>query len=125
MINRISTILLAFFISTPFCLAQEADSLNVKEKNPIIIISNDQSNNGDNRDGASSLKVYLNEQDNAVTLRLYTEDYGILYLTTFSGAILYSEEINGSGTYTLTIPPGIALPYLIVDTRRIYAVYEL
>ena len=118
--------ILAFtIISTTFSFAQSKENADTTILTPIIVNNSRDVNEGDNRDLVLPVQIYYSHTTGEVYIQY--EDYidCDYYITTPSGQIVTSGTLFTPGTYKVLIPPTIIAPYLIIDNRRIYAVYEL
>lgn len=120
---------LVFFLSILYslCALAQNDTITspiLNEKTPIIITK--PGNDGDD-DRTLPLPVHIYYSHTTGEVYIQYEDYidCDYYITTPSGQIVTSGTLFTPGTYKVLIPPTIIAPYLIIDNRRIYAVYEL
>ena len=93
---------------------------------PPIIMTDEKGKYGDD-DRTLPLPVHIYYSHTTGEVYIQYEDYADCdyYITTQSGQIVTSGTLLTPGTYKVLIPPTIIAPYLIIDNRRIYAVYEL
>ena len=90
---------------------------------PIVKIGEKGEYVDDDRTLPLPVQIYYSHTTGEVYIQY--EDYidCDYYITTPSGQIVTSGTLFTPGTYKVLIPPTIIAPYLIIDNRRIYAVY--
>lgn len=114
------------FLYSINCIAQN-DTIPIpiveNEQLPVIIIDDHRQNGDGDRTIPLPVHIYYSHMTGEVYIQY--EDYidCDYYITTPSGQIVTSGTLFTPGTYKVLIPPTIIAPYLIIDNRRIYAVY--